>query len=119
MTKWHGPSVAHKHALDNDGGGRGKGAYRSCNGGEDGNNGDDGGGRSCDGGGVDGGFVIFCPLLAGFFAPFTGESFGGLRLPLLVIIPVLLSAIKDDYVQSRVEMMCRWGEIARYCWREK
>jgi hypothetical protein len=84
LTKWHGPSIVHKHAfdfVDNDGGGRGKGSGRSGDGGENDNV-------------VDGGFVVFCPLLAGFFAPFTGESFGGSRLPLLVIIPVLLSAIK-------------------------
>ena len=43
--KWHGPSVSHEHALDfvdNDGGGRGKGAGRRGNSGEDGNDGDDG-----------------------------------------------------------------------------
>lgn len=119
--KWHGPSVSHEHALDfvdNDGGGRGKGAGRSGDSGEDGNDGDDGGGGSCVGGSVDGCFGVLRPLLTEFFAPFSGEGFGGSRLPLLVIIPLLLSAIEDDYVWSRVEMRCCWGEIARNCWRE-
>ena len=113
--------MAQEHALyfvDNDGGGRGKCAGRRGSSGEDGNNGDDGGGGSCVGGSVDGCFGVLRPLLTKFFAPFSGEGFGGSRLPLLVIIPLLLSAIEDDYVWSRVEMRSCWGEIARNCWRE-
>ena len=101
--KWHGPSVSHEHALDfvdNDGGGRGKGAGRSGDSGEDGNDGDDGGGGSCVGGSVDGCFGVLRPLLTEFFAPFSGEGFGGSRLPLLVLIPVLESAIEWYYVLS-------------------
>ncbi len=64
MTKCHGPSVAHEHALDfvdSNSRGRGKVSGRSCNSGEDGNDGNDGVGCSCVGGSVDGGFIISPP----------------------------------------------------------